>query len=44
MKKIFWGVQAALFYLLTLIAAILPASLTYRFGTYAGLLIPLIPP
>lgn len=44
MKKIFWGVQAALFYLLTLIAAILPASLTYRFGTYAGLLIPLILP
>lgn len=44
MKKIFWAFQAAVFYSLTLVAAILPASITYRLGTCAGLLIPLILP
>jgi KDO2-lipid IV(A) lauroyltransferase len=44
MKKIFWGLQAALFYLLTLIAAFLPASFGYRTGTCVGRLIPLLLP
>lgn len=44
MKKIFWALQAALFYILTLIAALLPASLSYRAGTYVGNLMQLLLP
>jgi len=44
MKQIIWAIQAALFYILTLIAALLPAPITYRLGTLAGLIIPLIVP
>lgn len=44
MKHILWALQAAVFYCLTLIAATLPASITYRLGTLAGLLIPSIVP
>lgn len=44
MKPFFWAIHAAIFYLLTLIAALLPASVTYRLGAFAGLLIPLLIP
>lgn len=44
MKKIFWLTQAAVFYALTLIAALLPAAITYRAGALAGLLIPRLIP
>ncbi len=44
MKKIFWLAQAAVFYALTLIAALLPAAITYRAGALAGLLIPRLIP
>jgi len=44
MKKFNWAAQAALFYLLTLIAALLPASICYRAGALAGRMIPLLLP
>lgn len=44
MKPIIWAVQAALFYFLTLLAALLPASISYRAGGLAGRLIPLLLP
>ena len=44
MKKIIWAVEASIFYLLTLFAALLPTALAYRFGAAAGMLIPLIVP
>jgi len=44
MKQIFWVIQVAVFYILTLIAAFLPAFITYRLGGMVGLLIPLIVP
>jgi KDO2-lipid IV(A) lauroyltransferase len=44
MKKIFWALQAAFFYLLTLLAALLPASLSYRAGTCVGSLMSLLLP
>jgi Kdo2-lipid IVA lauroyltransferase/acyltransferase len=44
MKNIFWGIQAALFYSLTMIAAFLPFALSRRFGAFAGSIIPLIVP
>jgi Kdo2-lipid IVA lauroyltransferase/acyltransferase len=44
MKNIFWGIQAALFYSLTMIAAFLPVALSRRFGALAGSSIPLIVP
>ena len=44
MKHTIWAVQAAIFYCLTLVAALLPASITYRLGTRAGLLIPCLVP
>jgi len=44
MKRILWALQTVLFYCLTLIAAILPASLTHQLGAMAGLLIPRIIP
>lgn len=44
MKKLFWSLQAALFYLLTLIAAFLPASFGYRTGTLVGRFIPVLLP
>jgi Kdo2-lipid IVA lauroyltransferase/acyltransferase len=39
MKKIFWALQTAIFYLLTLIAAFIPASVSHRLGALAGLFI-----
>ncbi len=44
MKQIIWALQAAIFSTLTWVAAFLPASITYRLGALAGLLIPLIVP
>jgi len=44
LKHIFWAIQIAVIYCLTLIAALLPASITYRLGALAGLLIPYIVP
>jgi len=44
MKRIAWALHAAIFYCLTLVAALLPASVTYRLGALAGLLIPIIIP
>jgi Kdo2-lipid IVA lauroyltransferase/acyltransferase len=44
MKRIFWAIQTAVIYCLTLIAALLPASATYRLGAMAGLLIPYLVP
>jgi len=44
MKRVLWAVHAAIFYILTLVAALLPASFTYRLGTSAGLLIPRLIP
>jgi Kdo2-lipid IVA lauroyltransferase/acyltransferase len=44
MKQISWAIQSAIFYCLTLIAAALPASASYRIGGLVGLLIPCIVP
>lgn len=44
MKRIFWAIQTAVFYCLTLVAAFLPVSLSRRFGAFAGSSIPLIIP
>ncbi|GAB7027543.1 lysophospholipid acyltransferase family protein [Geotalea toluenoxydans] len=44
MKHIFWAIQTAIIYCLTLAAALLPASIAYRLGALAGLLIPHIVP
>ena len=44
MKRINWVLQTAVFHGLTLVAALLPATITYRLGALAGLLIPLIVP
>ncbi len=44
MKRIVWALQAVVFYCLTLVAALLPASITYRLGALAGLLIPCLVP
>lgn len=44
MKQVIWAIHAAIFYTLTLIASILPASVTYRLGAFAGLLIPCLIP
>lgn len=44
MKRIVYAAHAAIFYALTLIAALLPASITYRMGASAGLLIPRLIP
>ena len=44
MKKIFWAIQASVFYALIFVASLLPASITYRIGGIVGLLIPLILP
>ncbi len=44
MKRTFWAIQTAVFYILTLIAAYLPDSLSRRFGIFAGSVIPLIVP
>jgi KDO2-lipid IV(A) lauroyltransferase len=44
MKRTLWALQAAAIYGFTLIAALLPACITYRLGTLAGLLIPYIVP
>lgn len=44
MKRIIWIIQAAIFYILTLITAILPAPVTYRLGALAGRVIPFIVP
>ncbi|GFE61771.1 lysophospholipid acyltransferase family protein [Geobacter sp. AOG2] len=44
LKHIFWAIQTAVIYCLTLAAALLPASLTCRLGALAGLLIPYIVP
>ncbi|HEY3308150.1 MAG TPA: lysophospholipid acyltransferase family protein [Desulfuromonadaceae bacterium] len=44
MKKFFWAIQAAVFYLLTLFAALIPVALAYRFGAFAGLMIPVLVP
>lgn len=44
MKRIVWALQAVVFYCLTLAAALLPASITYRLGALAGLLIPCLVP
>jgi KDO2-lipid IV(A) lauroyltransferase len=43
-KKIVWAIQTAVIYCLTLLAALLPASIAYRLGAVAGLLIPYIVP
>jgi KDO2-lipid IV(A) lauroyltransferase len=44
MKNIFWGLQAALFYILTIVASFVPEPIAYRCGSLAGLLIPYIVP
>ena len=44
MKQTLWAIQTALIYCLTQVAAFLPASLSYRLGAWAGLLIPCIVP
>jgi Kdo2-lipid IVA lauroyltransferase/acyltransferase len=44
MTKAVWAIQAAAFYCFTLLAALVPASATYRLGGLAGLLIPYIAP
>lgn len=44
MKNIFWRLQAALFYMLTLVASLVPEPIAYRCGSLAGLLIPYIVP
>jgi len=44
MKKLLYLTHAAIFYILTLMAAMLPASISYRLGTLAGLLIPILIP
>lgn len=44
MTRFFYAIHAIIFYLLTLLAALLPASITYRIGAFIGLLIPFIIP
>ena len=44
MKNIFWRLQAFLFYILTLVASLVPEPIAYRYGSLAGLLIPYIVP
>jgi KDO2-lipid IV(A) lauroyltransferase len=44
MKRILWAVQAAFYYILTLLLALLPASMAMRMGGAVGMLIPLIVP
>jgi Kdo2-lipid IVA lauroyltransferase/acyltransferase len=44
MKTIFWMIQAALFYCLTLIAALIPAPSVHRLGAAVGLAISRIAP
>jgi Kdo2-lipid IVA lauroyltransferase/acyltransferase len=44
MKRVFWILEAAAFYCLTLVAAIMPAAITYRLGAIVGLLISRIVP
>lgn len=44
MKKIIWALQAGIFYIFTLFTALIPASLAYKAGAYAGLLIPALIP
>jgi len=44
MKRIAWAAQAALFYSLTLIAALLPAAVCYRAGAMVGSLMPQLLP
>lgn len=44
MKRIVYSVHIVIFYVLTLIAALLPASITYRLGAFVGLLIPCLIP
>ena len=44
MKSIFWALQAALFYLLTLLAASVPLSASHRMGGLAGLFVSRILP
>jgi KDO2-lipid IV(A) lauroyltransferase len=43
-KRIFWAIQAAIFYLLTLLASMIPVSASYRLGALAGLFISSILP
>ncbi len=42
MMRIAWALQTAVIYCLTLVAALLPAALTYRLGSLLGLCIPFI--
>jgi KDO2-lipid IV(A) lauroyltransferase len=44
MKNILFLAQAAIFYILTLMAAMIPASISFRLGTLAGLMIPILVP
>jgi len=44
LKRIFWSLQITVIYSLSLLAALLPAALTYRLSSLAGLLIPYIVP
>lgn len=44
MKRISWAIQATIFYVLTLAAALIPASIACRLGSLLGLLIPYIVP
>lgn len=39
MKRIYWALLAAIFYLLTLVAALLPATIAYKIGSLAGVLL-----
>ena len=40
MKQVVWALQTALFYCFTLVAALLPRSITYRMGALTGRVIP----
>ncbi|BCS52427.1 lysophospholipid acyltransferase family protein [Geobacter sp. SVR] len=44
MKRLFWAVQAALFYVLTLLAAMLPAPVANRLGSSVGMFLMLLLP
>lgn len=44
MKKTLYLIHATIFYVLTLIAACIPSSISYRLGALAGSLIPLLVP
>lgn len=44
MKTIVWALQAGTFYIFTLFIALIPASLAYRLGSYAGLLMSAVIP